>query len=279
MKVVNTILELKEAIDLQRQRDAIVGFVPTMGALHKGHLSLVQKAGEQSDFVVVSIFVNPTQFNNKEDLERYPRDLDKDIELLDKSACKLIFAPSVKEMYPEEDKRQFDFGHIEHVMEGRFRKGHFNGVAQIVSKLFYAVNPHKAFFGYKDFQQVAVINKMVEMLKIDVEIVPCPIIREADGLAMSSRNMLLDADQRKNAVVISQTLFEAVKKSKSMSVQEIKKWVVETIDANPFLETEYFEIVDDNDLNEINSWDQEVNKIGCIAVHCGKVRLIDNVSF
>jgi len=279
MKVVNTILELKEVVDLQKQRNAIVGFVPTMGALHKGHLSLVNRAGQESDFVVVSIFVNPTQFNNKEDLERYLRDLEKDLELLNNSACNLVFAPSVKEMYPEEDKRQFDFGHVERVMEGRFRPGHFNGVAQIVSKLFYAVNPHKAFFGNKDFQQVAVIKKMVEMLNFDLEIVPCPIVREDDGLAMSSRNTLLSPDQRKNAVVISQTLFAAVEKSKNMSVQEIKKWVVEVIDANPFLETEYFEIVDDSDLNEINSWDQKVNKIGCIAVHCGKVRLIDNVSF
>jgi pantoate--beta-alanine ligase len=279
MEVVKTVRELEEIIDLQRGNDAVIGFVPTMGALHEGHLSLVAKAGEETDFIVVSIFVNPTQFNNKEDLARYPRDLSRDLLLLDKTPCQLVFAPDVKEMYPEEDNRIFNFGLLENVMEGKFRPGHFNGVAQVVSKLFTMVRPDKAYFGQKDFQQVAIINKMVEMLNLDVEIVSCPIIREDTGLAMSSRNMLLSEEERDNASVISKTLFSAVEMAKTHSVDEVTKWVKETIDKNPFLQTEYFEIVESKELKLVNNWDAVVNKIGCIAVHCGKVRLIDNVIF
>jgi pantoate--beta-alanine ligase len=279
MEVVKTVRELKKIIDLQRKSNAIIGFVPTMGALHKGHLSLVRKAAEDTDFVVVSIFVNPTQFNNKEDLNRYPRDLSHDLELLEKTSCQLVFAPDVSEVYPEEDTRKFNFGTLENVMEGKFRPGHFNGVAQVVSRFFDMVHPDKAYFGLKDFQQVAIINKMVELLKLDVEIISCPIIREEGGLAMSSRNMLLSNEERKNACLISQTLFKAVEMAKSHSVEEVQKWVIDTIDKNTFLQTEYFEIVDSKELVPINNWDAVVNKIGCIAVHCGKVRLIDNVIF
>jgi pantoate--beta-alanine ligase len=279
MKVVKTIKELRETIELQRRNNVLIGFVPTMGALHEGHLSLVEKAGLETGFVVVSIFVNPTQFNNKEDLERYPRDLNSDLKFLDNSPCRLVFAPDVQEMYPEPDTRKFNFGSLESVMEGKFRPGHFNGVAQVVSKLFDAVRPDKAFFGLKDFQQLAIINKMVTLLNIDIEIVPCPIVREPDGMAMSSRNMLLSKEQRENAILISQTLFKAVDLAKSKTVAEIKRWVIDTIDQNPYLETEYFEIVDDKELSTIENWEEKVNKIGCIAVHCGKVRLIDNVTF
>jgi pantoate--beta-alanine ligase len=279
MEVVKTVRELKKIIDLQRKSKAIVGFVPTMGALHEGHLSLVRKAAEETDFVVVSIFVNPTQFNNKEDLNRYPRDLSRDLELLEKTPCQLVFAPEVSEVYPEEDTRKFNFGALESVMEGKFRPGHFNGVAQVVSRFFDMVHPDKAYFGLKDFQQVAIINKMVELLKLDVEIIRCPIIREEGGLAMSSRNMLLTNEERKNACLISQTLFASVEMAKNYSVEEVQKWVIDTIDKNPFLQTEYFEIVDSKELVPINNWDAVVNKIGCIAVHCGKVRLIDNIIF
>jgi pantoate--beta-alanine ligase len=279
MEVVKTVSELRKAIELQRKNNVIVGFVPTMGALHEGHLSLVERAGKESGFVVVSIFVNPTQFNNKEDLERYPRDLDYDLNLLKNSPCQLVFSPDVEEMYPEPDTRKFNFGTLESVMEGKFRPGHFNGVAQVVSKFFDMVQPDKAFFGLKDFQQLAIINKMVTMLNYDIDIVPCAIIREPDGLAMSSRNMLLSKEQRENASLISKTLFEAVILAKSKSVSEVKHWVVDTIDQNPFLQTEYFEIVDDKELITVDDWDAKVNKIGCIAVHCGKVRLIDNVTF
>jgi len=279
MEVVKSVKELREVIDLQRQNKLVIGYVPTMGALHEGHLSLVNKAGEESDFVVVSIFVNPTQFNNKEDLKRYPRDLSRDLQLLEKTVCQLVFAPDVEEVYPEEDTRKFNFGFIENVMEGKFRPGHFNGVAQVVSKFFDMIRPDKAFFGLKDFQQVAIINKMVELLKIDVEIIPCQIIREDSGLAMSSRNMLLSEEERNNASLISKTLFSSVKMAKTHSVEDVTNWVIETIDKNPFLQTEYFEIVDYKELTPINNWGSEVNKIGCIAVQCGKVRLIDNVIY
>jgi pantoate--beta-alanine ligase len=279
MEVVKSVAELRKAIDYQRKNNVIVGFVPTMGALHQGHLSLVEKAGIETGFVVVSIFVNPTQFNNKEDLRRYPRDLSKDLALLENSHCRLVFAPEVEEVYPEDDHRNFDFGSLERVMEGAFRPGHFNGVAQVVSKLFEMVRPDKAYFGLKDFQQVAIINRMVEILKFNIEIVTCPIMREESGLAMSSRNMLLSQEERENASLISKTLFSSVKMAGTNSVDEVKKWVIETIDRNPFLETEYFEIVDFEELKPIDNWNSLVNKIGCIAVHCGKVRLIDNVIF
>jgi pantoate--beta-alanine ligase len=250
-----------------------------MGALHEGHLSLVEKAGKETDFVVVSIFVNPTQFNDKGDLERYPRDLNKDVALLTPTPCQLVFAPEADEIYPEPDTRQFNFGTLEQVMEGKFRPGHFNGVAQVVSRLFDIVKPDKAFFGQKDFQQLAIINEMVRKLNLPVEIVPCPIIREADGLAMSSRNMLLSAEQRINAVHISATLFEATNKTGDLTVEQLCQWVINRINENEFLNTEYFEIVNEATLLPVKSWDEDCNKVGCIAVHCGKIRLIDNVKF
>jgi pantoate--beta-alanine ligase len=209
MQIVKQITKLQNILTDRREEGLSIGFVPTMGALHPGHLSLVEKAGQETGVVVVSIFVNPTQFNDKGDLERYPRDLQRDVDLLTPTSCQLIFAPETDEIYPEPDTRQFNFGALEQVMEGKFRPGHFNGVAQVVSRLFDIVQPDKAFFGLKDFQQLAVINEMVRKLNLPVEIVPCPIVREADGLAMSSRNMLLSSDQRKNAAHISSTLFEA----------------------------------------------------------------------
>lgn len=279
MQLVHTIADLKKAIELEKKEGKTIGFVPTMGALHDGHLSLVSRAGEETDYVVVSIFVNPTQFNNPEDLKRYPRTLESDLNLLKNTKCKLVFAPSVAEVYPEKDERIFEFGSLGNVMEGLHRPGHFNGVAQVVSKLFDMVQAHKAFFGLKDFQQLAIINNMVEQLKLNIEIVPCPIMREPDGLAMSSRNTLLSKEERANSTVISRTLFEAVEKAKHHSVEDVKEWVIKTINNNPYLETEYFEIVNDRTLQPVQSWDQQVNKVGCVAVHCGNVRLIDNVSF
>jgi len=279
MEVVRTIKDLSKIIDDQRINGSRIGFIPTMGALHQGHISLVKRAGEECNFVVVSIFVNPTQFNNKEDLERYPRDLGADVALLEKTSCNIVFAPTAEEMYPEPDTRIFNFGDIENVMEGVYRPGHFNGVAQIVSKLFDAVRPDNAYFGLKDFQQLAIIKKMVNMMSYPINIVPCAIVREVDGLAMSSRNKLLSKEQRENATVISKTLFDAVNLKDSYDVESLKKWVTETINNNPYLDTEYFEIVDDTTLQPVNNWDEKVNKIGCIAVHCGKVRLIDNVMF
>ena len=279
MQVVKHIVDLQTILNIKKKEGVKIGFVPTMGALHEGHLSLVEKAGKETDFVVVSVFVNPTQFNDKGDLERYPRNLEKDVELLSTTPCKVVFAPEPKEIYPEPDTRQFNFGLLEEVMEGKFRPGHFNGVAQVVSRLFDIVKPDKAFFGEKDFQQLAIIKEMVRRTGMPVEIIPCAIVREADGLAMSSRNMLLDAEQRKNAVHISKTLFEAVNKSKELTVQEVVKWVVERINENEFLNTEYFEIVDSMTLQPVQNWTDKGEKVGCVAVHCGKIRLIDNIRF
>ncbi|MFA5326561.1 MAG: pantoate--beta-alanine ligase [Prolixibacteraceae bacterium] len=279
MHVVKHINELRAIIEEQKSTGLSIGFVPTMGALHEGHLSLVNKAGRESGFVVVSIFVNPTQFNDKSDLERYPRDLQKDLNLLAPTPCQLVFAPEPEEIYPEPDTRQFNFGSLEEVMEGKFRPGHFNGVAQVVSRLFDIVQPDKAFFGQKDFQQLAIINEMVRKMKFDVEIVACPIIREEDGLAMSSRNVLLSSHQRMNAAHISATLFEAKNKTSEMTVEELCNWVIDQINKNEYLNTEYFEIVDGTTLLPVKDWESAGLKVGCIAVHCGKVRLIDNIEF
>lgn len=279
MQVVKHINDLRTILSDKRKEGLSIGFVPTMGALHQGHLSLVEQAGEKTGFVVVSIFVNPTQFNDKGDLQRYPRDLQRDVDLLTPTACRLVFAPESEEIYPEPDTRQFNFGLLEQVMEGKFRPGHFNGVAQVVSRLFDIVEPDKAFFGQKDFQQLAIINEMVRKIKLPVEIIPCPIIRESDGLAMSSRNMLLTSDQRKNAAYISATLFEAVNKTGELNVEELCNWVTNRVNKNEYLNTEYFEIVDSVSLLPVKNWSDPCRKVGCIAVHCGKIRLIDNIEF
>ncbi len=279
MELFRKIAELKARIDADKSTGAVIGFVPTMGALHDGHLSLVEKAGETSDIVVVSIFVNPAQFNDPNDLQKYPRDLDQDMKLLEQTACNYIFAPDVKEVYPEQDTRVFDFGEIGDVMEGKHRKGHFNGVAQVVSRLFDIIGPHKAFFGQKDFQQLAIIRLMVKQLKMNVEIVPCPIVRENDGLAMSSRNRLLSPKHRQSATRISQTLFQARNLTLSMSVEEIKEWVVATVNEDPYLRVEYFEVVDTETLRPVECWEEKPEKTGCIAVYAGNVRLIDNITF
>jgi len=279
MKLVETVEALKQLVGQQKAAGKTIGFVPTMGALHQGHLSLVERAGAESDYVVVSIFVNPTQFNDPDDLKKYPRNLQADLDFLEGSPCQLVFAPSVDEVYPSPDTRIFDFGNIGNVMEGKHRPGHFNGVAQVVSKLFDMVEPHKAFFGLKDFQQLAVIKNMVKQLRLAIEIVPCPIVREPDGLAMSSRNVRLSAAERQSAAIISKALFEARNNAKKYSVIETIENVVETINNNEHLTTEYFEIVNDDDLMPIANWDDKPNKTGCIAVMCGSVRLIDNVSF
>ncbi len=279
MLVVKEIANLQKLIEAEKDSGKTVGFVPTMGALHKGHISLVEQAGAQSDFVVVSIFVNPTQFNDQNDLTNYPRNLETDMELLEPTPCQLVFAPEVETMYPKKDTRQFDFGKLETVMEGKYRPGHFNGVAQVVSKLFEMVNPDKAFFGLKDFQQLAVIKALTRKQNYPIEIVPCPTVREGDGLAMSSRNQRLIKEQRENAPLIYKILQDARNNAGVMSVEELKRWVSEKIDENIFLETEYFEIVDDEQLNPISSWSDPGNKVGCVAVFCDKIRLIDNIAF
>lgn len=279
MTVVTTKKELDSYIESFKKEGKTIGFVPTMGALHSGHLSLVKESKKLSDITVVSIFVNPTQFNDAEDLKRYPRTLDKDVKLLESVGADVIFAPSVEEIYPEPDTRVFDFGYIESVMEGAKRPGHFNGVGQVVSRLFDIVKPHKAFFGMKDFQQVAIIKNMVRQLKYNIEIVACPIIREEDGLAMSSRNMLLEDEHRKNAPHIYATLKKACNLAVQMSVSDLKKWVVKEINTNPLLEVDYVEFVDDTTLEIIENWDKKEAVVACVAVYAGKIRLIDNITF
>ncbi|MBR8537160.1 pantoate--beta-alanine ligase [Carboxylicivirga sediminis] len=279
MQVVHTVTALQALLENHKQGNKSIGFVPTMGALHNGHLSLVEHAASKSDIVVVSIFVNPTQFNNAKDLDRYPRDLNTDLEALSSVKCDIVFAPSVEEVYPEEDSRQFNFGSLETVMEGRYRPGHFNGVAQVVSRLFDMVKPDKAFFGLKDFQQLVIITEMTKQLQLPVKIVPCDIVREADGLAMSSRNMLLTDKQRKNAPAIARTLFESCNFAPDLSVEKIKKQVEETINATKGLEVEYFEIVDGYTLQPVDNWEKSDYIVGCIAVFAGEIRLIDNVTY
>lgn len=276
MKLVKTISELQQQL-AERGKRGTIGFVPTMGALHAGHLSLVENAMEENEMVVVSIFVNPTQFNDPKDLQRYPRNIEADLKLLEPTGCDLVFAPEPEEIYPEPDTRKFDFGKLETAMEGKHRPGHFNGVAQVVSKLFDIVKPNRAYFGQKDFQQLAIIKQLVKQLQLPVKIVACPIIREESGLAMSSRNQLLSAGERENAAIINKTLQAAKKLSTKKSVQELTEWVTETINKNPLLDVEYFEVVDDENLQPVKSWKDSGTKVGCIAAYCGKIRLIDNI--
>ena len=279
MKIVNSIQELKRYLAEERQHNKQIGFVPTMGALHNGHLSLVKRCVEENDVCVVSVFVNPTQFNDKNDLATYPRTLDKDCALLEPAGCAYVFAPTEAEMYPEPDTRTFDFGTVSAVMEGARRPGHFNGVAQIVSKLFYAVEPDNAYFGEKDFQQIAVIRAMVKQLNIPVKINACPILREDDGLALSSRNVRLTPEQRQKAPLIARTLKESTNFAAGKSVQEVIDYVVNTINADPVMRVEYYEIVDGNTMESIKNWSDTDYAVGCITVYCGEVRLIDNIKY
>ncbi len=279
MKVINTIKELQALLGSYRAEGKRIGFVPTMGALHDGHASLVARSVKENDITVVSVFVNPTQFNDKNALKNYPRTLDADCALLERVGAAVVFAPSVEEMYPTEDTRRFSFAPLDTVMEGACRPGHFNGVAQIVSKLFYAVNPDRAYFGEKDFQQLAIIREMVRQLSLDVEIVGCPIVREEDGLAMSSRNTLLSEDERERALTISSTLFASVDFAKVNTLEATKAFVEDMINDTPGLELEYYQIVDGNTLQEIAEWGDSDYVVGCIALFCGNVRLIDNIKY
>ena len=275
MKSVNTIAELRAY--LQEVDAAGVGFVPTMGALHAGHRSLVERARKECQTVVVSVFVNPTQFNDKTDLRNYPRTPEKDLALLTEAGADIVFMPSVEEIYPEPDTRQFDFGQIDKVMEGATRPGHFNGVAQVVSRLFDIVKPAKAYFGEKDFQQIAVIKAMNSQLGVEVEIVECPIIRDSDGLALSSRNTLLDEAHREAAPQIYATIKQAAERSKTMTPAELKEWVVAEIERGGLMEVIYFQAVDALSLQEVAAWSESERIQGCIAVQAGAIRLIDNV--
>lgn len=279
MKVIHTIKDLQAELSVLKAQGKKVGLVPTMGALHAGHASLVKRSVNENEVTVVSVFVNPTQFNDKNDLVKYPRTLDADCKLLEACGATYTFAPSVEEMYPEPDIRQFSYAPLDTVMEGAFRPGHFNGVCQIVSKLFEAVKPHRAYFGEKDFQQLAIIHEMVRQMQFDLEIVGCPIVREEDGLALSSRNARLSAEERENALKISQTLFKSRTFAATHTVSETQKFVEDAIAAAPGLRLEYFEIVDGNTLQKVGNWDQTSYAVGCITVFCGDVRLIDNIKY
>ncbi len=269
---------IQELTGLKKQGKSI-GFVPTMGAIHQGHLSLIHHSVKDNDITVVSIFVNPTQFNDSSDLKNYPRSLESDLKQLETAGCDIVFTPEVKEMYPEPDNRKFKFGNLDKIMEGAFRPGHFNGVVQIVTKLFDVVKPDFAYFGEKDFQQMTIIKKITCDLNYPVKIIPCPIVREKDGLAMSSRNQLLSKEQREHAILIPNILLKAQNLSGRLSVSELKKWVIENINKDPLLSIEYFEIVSTEKLEPVKNWETEGVKIGCIAVKIGNIRLIDNVKF
>ena len=281
MEIIKTTADLSARLSEAREAGKSIGLVPTMGALHAGHLSLVERARRENDIVVVSVFVNPTQFNNPDDLRTYPRTVDADCRLLSEAGVDYAFVPSVDEIYPEPDTRVFDLGPVAEVMEGAMRPGHFNGVAQIVSKLFAMTNPTRAYFGEKDFQQIAVVRRMAEIENFSIDIVACPICREADGRALSSRNVRLTREGRAIAPSIHHILKESlVLKENGQSPAEVKKSVNERINAVDGLETEYYEIVDALTMQPVSTWDEAVNgAVGCVTVYCGDVRLIDNIKY
>lgn len=279
MKIIDTISELENQLQGYRHKGETIGLVPTMGALHQGHASLVERCVADNKIIIVSLFVNPTQFNNKEDLKHYPRTPEKDHELLERLGVDYVFSPSVEEMYPEEDKRVFDFGQLDKVMEGEFRPGHFNGVAQIVSKLFDIVKPDNAYFGEKDFQQLAIVKDMVRQLQMPVNIIGMPIVRESSGLAMSSRNQRLSEEQKKNASEVYKVLNESKLMIDKFIPYELINYVSESINKVSGLKVEYFQIVDGDNLQPVTSWSDSDYIVGCIALFCGEVRLIDNIRY
>ncbi len=282
MKVINKTSDLQAIIEQLKNDGKSIGLVPTMGALHKGHLSLVKNSISNNDITVVSIFVNPTQFNNPNDLASYPRTVDKDLELLQTVGCDVVFAPEADDIYSksETDSRfEFDFEGLDKVMEGKFRPGHFNGVVQIVSKLFDLVRPNRAYFGEKDFQQLAIIRLMTRRYNLPIEIVPCPIVREDSGLALSSRNSLLKDNEKQVASHIYAVLNESRQFVPQTEVEELKQCVIAAIEQKPELKVEYFDIVDGHTLKSIGKWDESDYVVGCITVFCGDVRLIDNICY
>ncbi|MBA3901532.1 MAG: pantoate--beta-alanine ligase [Bacteroidetes bacterium] len=280
MKFFEKVFDLQAFLNA-KGANSTIGFVPTMGALHNGHISLLKKALAENDLVVLSIFVNPTQFNNPEDLKNYPRTIKEDVKLLQQHVDVIIFAPSVEEVYPEGFGNQpdFDFSPLDKVMEGAFRPGHFNGVGRVVKRFFEIVNPQRAYFGQKDFQQLAIIKNMAAQLNLPLEIISCPTERETDGLAMSSRNRNLTPEARKFAAAIPVVLNEAKSMQPLKTVQQVKEWATGQIEATGFLQLDYFEIADVKNLQHLQNWNPEGNNVACIAVFAGKVRLIDNIVF
>ncbi len=278
MIVCQTIAEVNDALRPYRSANKTVGFVPTMGALHKGHIALVKRAIVENDVVVCSIFVNPIQFNKPEDLAKYPRTPEKDISLLNEIACDVLFAPEVNEIYPEKVFDRYNFGHLDKVMEGAFRPGHFNGVAVVVRKLLEIILPSKAYFGRKDFQQLRIVQSLVENIPLSVEIVPCDTMREKDGLAMSSRNVRLTMKQRTAAPAIFRVLKLVAQKAESLHPRELENWAIGQLSKYDEIDVEYLQIVNADDLLPIESWDDKREKVVCVAANLGNVRLIDNLS-
>ena len=284
MQIITKKQDLQQVVAACKSMGKTIGLVPTMGALHAGHASLVHRAVEENNVCFVSVFVNPTQFNNKEDLAKYPRNIQRDAELLESIGADFVFAPTPEEMYSEQEMNTtfaFDFAGLDQVMEGKMRPGHFNGVVQVVSRLFYLVQPDKAYFGEKDFQQLAIIHHMVERSSMagtfgNLQIIGCPIVREESGLALSSRNERLSASEKETALAISKTLFESLKWAKSATVAQVQQRVIDAINAVEGLEVEYYEIVDQTTLLPTNTFD---HAIGCVTVYCGPVRLIDNIKY
>lgn len=279
MKTFATVKELQSELAAARSQNKTIGLVPTMGALHDGHLSLVATAKRHCDVVVVSVFVNPIQFNNAHDLETYPRSVEKDRDLLASAGCDYAFTPSVEEMYPQPVNDKYSFGELEMVMEGPRRPGHFSGVAVVVRRLFDIVQPRKAFFGEKDFQQLAIIRNLVKQINYNIEIVPCPIVRADDGLALSSRNARLSEENRRKAPKIHATLAQAAENRLKLPVDGIKRWVLDVFEKDPAFDPEYFEIVNDTTLQPISDWNDAEGVVGCIAVWMDDVRLIDIIRF
>lgn len=281
MKIFDNIVDLQNELFYLRKANKKIGLVPTMGALHQGHASLVQQCVADNDITIVSVFLNPTQFNDPKDLERYPRTFEEDCKILNEVGADIVFAPTPKEMYPTPDNRHFEFPPTSTVMEGAKRPGHFNGVCQVVSRLFYITKPHNAYFGEKDWQQICVIKQLVKYLNLDINIIECPIIREESGLAMSSRNALLTSEERAIAANIYRILKESVTKKDSLSVGELQQEVINSINAIDQLEVEYFEIVDGNTLETVHSWNDSPYIVGCITVYCGAtpIRLIDHIKY
>ena len=280
MEIIRTVAQLRKAVETAKLNQKKIGLVPTLGALHEGHMSLVQSACADNDVVIVSVFVNPTQFNNANDLQTYPRTEEADCEKLRQAGVHIAFVPSVEEVYPEPDTRIFNLGPVAEVMEGAMRPGHFNGVAQVVSRLFEMVRPDRAYFGEKDFQQIAVIRRMVELEGFNLEIVPCPIVRADDGLALSSRNVRLSEHQRDVAPNIHRILKESLKWAETLGVEETATRVADAINQFPEMEVEYYKIVDQKTMQPVTDWYADGHgAVGCITVYLGDVRLIDNIKY
>jgi pantoate--beta-alanine ligase len=278
MKTCSLISEMVKAMQKEHKAGRSIGFVPTMGALHDGHLSLVEESRKYNDITVCSIFVNPIQFNNKQDLEKYPRNLNEDLRLLQSAYCDYVFIPENEEIYPGGTPAlEVNFGTLDKVLEGKFRPGHFKGVAIIVKKLFEIITPDHAYFGKKDYQQWLIIRHLVSVLNLPVQIHACPTFREPDGLAMSSRNLQLTIGERKMAYLIYQTLCKVKEKAGHLPVKELRQWAIKKINSNPAFSVEYFEIVNKNDLHILENWKEKENALVCTAVFLGDVRLIDNM--